>query len=136
MLLRLAFAASTATDPDIVLMDELIGVGDARFQHKANELMRELMQTAKILVVSSHDEYVLKNYCNTAIVLKNGEIAMRGDIDEAIAAYRDLEGLPPLRLNCAPSARGIIAVMLQCPDLTICQVKQALRSIHLFISRP
>lgn len=94
MMLRLAFAASTATDPDIVLMDELIGVGDARFQHKANQRMRELMQTAKILVVSSHDEYVLKNYCDTAIVMKNGEIVMQGAIDDAFRAYREIENLP------------------------------------------
>jgi ABC-type polysaccharide/polyol phosphate transport system ATPase subunit len=93
MLLRLAFAASTATDPDIVLLDELIGVGDARFQEKANQRMIELMRTAKILVVSSHDEYVLKNYCSAALVLKNGRIAMQGTIDHAFAAYRALEQL-------------------------------------------
>lgn len=88
MMLRLAFAASTANNPEIVLLDELIGVGDAGFRRKAQERVNQLMQSASILVVSSHDEAVLKQYCDTAILLKGGKILSEGPIDAVLEDYR------------------------------------------------
>ena len=87
MQLRLAFAVATAKASDILLIDEVIGVGDFDFVEKAKKRMNTLMGNAKILVVASHDDHVLKATCNTGIVLQDGRAVFSGPIDDALAHY-------------------------------------------------
>ena len=72
--MRLAFAVSTAIEPDILLMDEMISVGDADFAERARERIEQVMENSHILALASHDPAVLRRYCNKAILLKGGEI--------------------------------------------------------------
>jgi ABC-type polysaccharide/polyol phosphate transport system ATPase subunit len=88
MFLRLAFAISTAIDPDIVLMDEIIGAGDARFLEKAQMRLDELMNKLKILILASHDEHLMKRFCDKVIWLSHGEIIKFGGIDEVFMEYQ------------------------------------------------
>ena len=88
MLLRLAFAVSTALKPDILLMDEIIGAGDFHFQRKARERLDHLLEAAKILVIASHDENVIKKFCDKVILLDVGRVAFFGDVDEGLARYK------------------------------------------------
>jgi ABC-type polysaccharide/polyol phosphate transport system ATPase subunit len=85
MQLRLAFGVSTAAPADILLIDEVIGVGDANFQNRATERLTHLMGQAKILVMASHAEGVLAHNCNRGIVLDHGSIAFDGSITDALA---------------------------------------------------
>jgi len=87
MNLRLAFAISTAIRPDILLMDELISVGDAAFATKAKQRIRDLIASAGILVLASHDAKSLLEYCTRGVVMEHGAIAFDGPIDEAIARH-------------------------------------------------
>lgn len=87
MMLRLAFAISTAVTPDILLMDEMIGVGDAQFIDKARLRLEKMMSRVKILVLASHSDPILKTFCNQGIWLNEGQIRMRGSIDDCLAAY-------------------------------------------------
>jgi len=84
MLLRLAFAVSTASSPDILLMDEMIGVGDNRFLEKANLRLQKLMEKAQILVLASHNEQILRQFCNKAVLLKEGRVVVIGSVDEVL----------------------------------------------------
>jgi ABC-2 type transport system ATP-binding protein/lipopolysaccharide transport system ATP-binding protein len=85
MLLRLAFAISTSVRPDIVLLDELISVGDAAFARKAERRLADLLATARILVLASHSGELLRQYCNRAIHLQQGQITFDGPLEDALA---------------------------------------------------
>ena len=87
MMLRLAFAVATSIEPEILIMDELISVGDASFIEKATQRIKTLIDKAKIFVLASHDEATLKRFCNRAIWLNRGELAADGPLDGVLAAY-------------------------------------------------
>ncbi len=87
MRLRLAFAISTAFRPEILLLDEVIGVGDATFIHKANARLREFRDAAKIVVVSSHSNDVIREMCNKVLWMQDGHIRMYGATDEVLKRY-------------------------------------------------
>jgi len=89
MMVRLSFATATAIDPDILLVDEIIGAGDAKFAAKARLRIELLMANANCLVMASHSNEVLKSFCTKALFLLNGRAAYYGPIDEAIAAYQE-----------------------------------------------
>jgi ABC-type polysaccharide/polyol phosphate transport system ATPase subunit len=74
MMLRLAFAVATSIEPEILIMDELISVGDASFMEKATQRIKTLIARANIFVLASHDEGTLKRFCNRAIWLNKGEL--------------------------------------------------------------
>lgn len=74
MLSRLCFAISTSIAPDILLIDESIGAGDAAFQEKANKRIRDLHHGAKILLLASHSEDDIHLYCNKTIEFEKGSI--------------------------------------------------------------
>lgn len=88
MLVRLAFAISTSIQGDIILLDEIIGAGDAAFYAKAKQRMASLMESAKILVLVSHELAVIKELCNRTILVKQGEIIADGTPEEVIEYYK------------------------------------------------
>ena len=87
MKLRLAFAVSTAFQPDILLMDEVIGVGDSAFVHKANARLHAFGRSARILVLSSHSPALVREFCDRVIWMDEGRAVMDGPADEVIEAY-------------------------------------------------
>lgn len=74
MALRLAFAVATAGKTDILLMDEWVGVGDAEFHERSERRLSERIRSAKILVMSAHDEALIEKHCNRVIRLDQGKI--------------------------------------------------------------
>jgi lipopolysaccharide transport system ATP-binding protein len=86
---RLAFAAATAVEADVLLMDEWIAVGDAEFQQLAHRRLLKLVERAGILVLASHDHDLLRLYCNKVMRLEGGvatEVVDIGDMDALLAA--------------------------------------------------
>ena len=90
MYLRLAFAISTQFEPDILIMDEVLGAGDARFRAKAEARMNKLISKANALVLSSHAIANIAMYCNRVIVMKSGRVAFDGDPGDATKFYQEL----------------------------------------------
>jgi ABC-2 type transport system ATP-binding protein len=88
MMLRLAFAIATVRAPDIMLIDEVIGVGDARFYEKAFARLCGIVERSSILFVASHAEDILRQLCNKAIWLQAGSLMAYGEVNEVIAAYQ------------------------------------------------
>jgi ABC-type polysaccharide/polyol phosphate transport system ATPase subunit len=84
MTLRLAFGVSTAVQPDILLLDEMINVGDAGFAEKAQQRMKAMLERSRILVLASHDPATLRRYCNKAVLLQEGRIVASGAVDEIL----------------------------------------------------
>lgn len=89
MLLRLAFAITTSIEPDILIMDEMIAAGDASFMKKATDRINKLINKASIFVVASHSEDMLKQLCNRALWMHNGELMADGAVSEIISNYKE-----------------------------------------------
>jgi ABC-type polysaccharide/polyol phosphate transport system ATPase subunit len=87
MFVRLAFAISTAVQPEIVVMDEMIGTGDKSFIDKAHKRISALLERANILVLASHSEPIIRSFCNKVLWLEKGRVKMIGPVDEAMRAY-------------------------------------------------
>jgi ABC-type polysaccharide/polyol phosphate transport system ATPase subunit len=99
MMLRLAFAIATVRDPEIMLIDEVIGVGDQKFFSKAFARLQGVVQRSQILFVASHSDDILRLLCNKAIWLEHGTLMQYGDFETVVAAYR---GVDPIAVE-APS---------------------------------
>ena len=89
MLVRLAFSISTAIEPEILLVDEVLSAGDMAFQTKARERMLSMIHKARLIVMVSHDLDAISHFCNRAIWLDHGTIKAQGTPKEVIAAYRN-----------------------------------------------
>jgi ABC-type polysaccharide/polyol phosphate transport system ATPase subunit len=89
MLVRLAFSISTAVEPEVLLIDEVLGAGDLQFQIKARERMREMMASARLMVLVTHETVTLDQICNRAVWLEHGAIRMDGRPAAVVAAYHD-----------------------------------------------
>jgi ABC-type polysaccharide/polyol phosphate transport system ATPase subunit len=87
MLVRLAFSIATAVEPEVLLIDEVLSVGDLAFQTKAQQRMRDMMARAQLLVMVSHDLGALRASCNRGIWMDHGELRMDGKMAEVAAAY-------------------------------------------------
>ena len=87
MLMRLAFAITTEVEPDIILMDEWISVGDAKFMEQAKERLESFINTSSIMVLASHSEDLIRSTCNKAILLGQGEILTEGSVEEVYHHY-------------------------------------------------
>lgn len=89
MAARLAFAIVIALEPEILLLDEWIGVGDRRFRDRAQEEMRRLVERSGILVMASHNHAILRDVCSLALWLDAGRVQTFGPVDEVLAAYEE-----------------------------------------------
>jgi ABC-type polysaccharide/polyol phosphate transport system ATPase subunit len=87
MFVRLAFAICTAVQPDIVVMDEMIGAGDQSFMEKAQKRIEVLLEKARILVLASHNEPIIRKFCNKVLWLEKGRSQILGPVDEVMTAY-------------------------------------------------
>lgn len=88
MRVRLAFSLVTHVKADNFLIDEIIGVGDAAFLEKAQARMRVSMDRAQVLVLASHANQVLEEFCTTGVIVVDGRILYHGPISEAIREYQ------------------------------------------------
>ena len=88
MATRLAFATVTAMDSDILLMDEVIGTGDAAFMDKAEKRVYEFMNRSSIIVLASHSNSLINKFCNKAFLLEHGEIIYTGAAEDVVNTYQ------------------------------------------------
>jgi ABC-type polysaccharide/polyol phosphate transport system ATPase subunit len=89
MLARLAFSIASATEPEVLLIDEALAAGDVSFRAKARRRVTEMMESARLMVLISHDLKSLAELCTKAAWMERGEVRMLGPCDEVIAAYRE-----------------------------------------------
>lgn len=87
MVLRLAFSTAVHADPDILLIDEVLAVGDAFFQQRCLLRVRQLQQAGCTIVLVTHDPAAVVNFCDRAIWLEHGRIAAEGDPAAVVRAY-------------------------------------------------
>lgn len=93
MYVRLAFAVAVHTDPDVLLVDEVLAVGDEAFQRKCMERIAQFRAEGRTIVLVSHSASQVQELCDRAVVLKAGKVVFDGDVNEGVAVLRQvLEG--------------------------------------------
>jgi ABC-type polysaccharide/polyol phosphate transport system ATPase subunit len=90
MYVRLGFAIAVHVDPDILLVDEVLSVGDAAFQEKSVARMRSFKQRGKTVVLVSHDLASIESLCERTLVLHEGRVIFDGETEEALEHYREI----------------------------------------------
>ncbi len=98
MFVRLAFATQIFSNPDVLIVDEALSVGDIRFQQKCYRAMDELMAEKTVLLVT-HDTAAVTRFCQRVIWLNKGEIVYDGEVSEGLRKYKEY-------LNCCWRATG------------------------------
>ncbi len=89
MTTRLGFSIATVVEPEILLLDEGIGAGDARFTERAFARLQELAQRSAILVLASHSENLIRSICNKAALLRSGQLIKIASVGEILSEYHD-----------------------------------------------
>jgi lipopolysaccharide transport system ATP-binding protein len=90
MYLRLAFAAAIEFEPAVLIIDEVLAVGDERFRKKCLDRIRAFRQAGKTLIVTSHDAEQIKTLCDEVLVLEEGRVVMQAEPRNALPCYYDL----------------------------------------------
>jgi lipopolysaccharide transport system ATP-binding protein len=90
MQMRLAFSVATVRRPDVLIVDEALSVGDAYFQHKSFERIREFRKLGTTLLIVSHDRAAMQSICDRAILLDSGRLAKQGTPEEVMDYYNAL----------------------------------------------
>jgi lipopolysaccharide transport system ATP-binding protein len=90
MQVRLAFSVATAVKPDILIVDEALSVGDAHFQHKSFDRIREFRKQGTTLLLVSHDKQAIQSICDKAILLNSGRMEMQGEPEAVMDYYNAL----------------------------------------------
>lgn len=89
MFVRLAFAVASFLEPDILIVDEVLAVGDAKFQQKCLKRMSNIAQDGRTILYVSHQMQTISQLCDRVIVLKNGKVIYDGDVEKGIQVYSE-----------------------------------------------
>lgn len=89
---RLAFSVAIESNADVILIDEVLGVGDLRFREKSNRRMHRLLRSGKTVVLISHNTNVIKELCDRALWIHKGISVQQGKTDEVVKAYEERLG--------------------------------------------
>jgi ABC-type polysaccharide/polyol phosphate transport system ATPase subunit len=107
MIMRLAFAAAIHVDPDVLIVDEALSVGDAYFQRKSLDRIEYFRQAGKTVLFVSHDPRLIQRFCTRALWLESGKTAMIGEAKEVVTAYEAFcQRLENERLSAVSLERG------------------------------
>jgi ABC-type polysaccharide/polyol phosphate transport system ATPase subunit len=90
MYMRLAFSVATEVDPDVLIIDEILGVGDAGFQQKSFQRIQSFRNQGRTILFVSHDLAAVQQNCDRVMLLDRGEIIEEGPPDRVIARYGEL----------------------------------------------
>ena len=87
MMMRLAFSVATVVEPEILIVDEILAVGDEAFQRKSRTKMMELMGGGTTVLFVSHSLGQIREMCNRVIWLDHGKVVMQGEVNTVCDAY-------------------------------------------------
>jgi ABC-type polysaccharide/polyol phosphate transport system ATPase subunit len=106
MYMRLAFSVATEVDPDVLVIDEILAVGDLNFQDKCYDRLRRFRQAGKTILMVTHSMGPVRDFCDRAVLLDKGRVLVDGSPQEAIERYsRELSLEEPMLVE-APAAHA------------------------------
>lgn len=94
MFVRLGFAVAVFSEPDILLVDEVLAVGDEQFQRKCLDVIRGFQEQGRTIILVTHNMRQVQEFCDRAVLLDHGRIVADGDVNEVIADFRSRQGNP------------------------------------------
>lgn len=103
MFVRLGFSVAVASDPEVLLVDEVLAVGDLNFQRKCYERMEEIRRGGATVLVVSHNMNAIRSLCSRGMLLNAGRAVYEGSVEETISRYHDLLGQEGLDQEAADS---------------------------------
>ena len=92
MYMRLGFSVAVNVDPDILLIDEILAVGDEAFAHKCSDKILEFKRSGKTIVIVSHSMDAIRQWCDDTVYMEKGKVAFWGDSEKAIRMYQEKTG--------------------------------------------
>ena len=108
MYVRLAFSVAAFLEPEILIIDEVLSVGDQQFQNRCMQRMEEIINDGRTLLFVSHGAGVVRQVCRRAMCLKHGTMIFDGDVNEAMAAYEEStkqeSAIGPEQANIKPTS--------------------------------
>jgi len=90
MYARLGFAIAIHTDPELLLVDEILAVGDAPFQKKCLDRIKQMQNEGRSIILVTHDTSTVENFCDAAVVLDHGKLLAQGDTKSVVTTYQAL----------------------------------------------
>jgi lipopolysaccharide transport system ATP-binding protein len=126
MLMRLAFAAAIHVDPDVLIVDEALSVGDVYFQRKSLDRMDFFRKSGKTVLFVSHDPLLIQRFCTTAVWIEKGHVAMIGDARKVVTAYQAF---------CARLEDEYLQSLAQNPGIQSAEHEAILRELELVGAR-
>lgn len=119
MYVRLAFALAVSVDPDVLVIDEALAVGDQHFQTKCVDRITEFRERGKTILFCSHAMYQVKKLCDRSLWLRRGRTAALGSADEVIDAYLEYTRARDAEQAVSPAAAGRDPALLRLVDVVI-----------------
>ncbi|HEY1066735.1 MAG TPA: hypothetical protein VGE52_11520, partial [Pirellulales bacterium] len=107
MAVRLAFAVAAHLETDVLVVDEVLAVGDAAFQKKCLGKMHDAAQSGRTVLFVSHQAGAVKSLCRSAALLRDGRLVFHGSVDDCFAAYLPPEGAAEASFRVAPGRTGL-----------------------------
>ena len=86
---RLGFAIAMQATPDVLLLDEMLGVGDKEFKSKSRQALKQKVISDQTVVLVSHSANTIRDLCDRVVWIESGEVQMQGDVDSVVSAYED-----------------------------------------------
>ena len=113
MYVRLAFAVAAHLEPEILIVDEVLAVGDASFQQKCLGKMEEVSRSGRTVLIVSHNMTVIEGLCERAILLEKGRVAKIGNTHEVVEGYADaIRGLAGTAIEARHDREGLGEILL------------------------
>ena len=136
MFVRLAFAVAINVDPDILIVDEALAVGDVRFQLKCMDKFNEFIKEGKTILFVTHDVNAVKRFCNRAIWLNSGKLIMDGNTDEVTDRYMDfLKSELPIEEFLSQTNKAIEAEAEETKDVDVSGIDIVqINELHMYDS--
>ena len=136
MYVRLAFSIATSVDPQILIIDEALSVGDQRFQKKCVDRMMNFRKAGKTLIICTHSMYMINELCSRALWLKTGRMCRSGKTSSVVSAYlayleKDPETLVPTSALAAPTDSKMPDILIENVRL-LGEKKEPIADIHQF----
>jgi lipopolysaccharide transport system ATP-binding protein len=122
MYVRLGFAVAAHVEPDVLLVDEVLAVGDASFRQRCTQRMHELQRNGTTVVFVSHNMHQVRNTCDAALLLMHGQVKLQGTPDEVIVAYERMllsnDPAPAVGQASVSSTHAQAGLVLKAVELT------------------
>jgi lipopolysaccharide transport system ATP-binding protein len=107
MFVRLAFAVQACLDPDILIVDEALAVGDVFFQQKCHAHMAELLRKGTAILLVTHDVQAVRKYCSSVILLEKGSVVHQRDVEMALRLYANRGASPGMHERSGQAGAGV-----------------------------